>query len=177
MSQFPARERAAKYVLTNCTAKCSINPRNLPGQIGDLIHQWYEAGDSNAMIMEKLRIMGGPRLSNGALGRHRKNHMTRADQLVDPSQAPLPEKRTDLEVLEIIIGRGGQQVDLATSKVTTDQLLKAIDLKHKLTEGSVFDALFGALVEEGDEAFEGGPESPEAVASSEEAAQALPVEE
>ena len=165
----PVSKRAAKFVLNNCTLACSINPANLPNNMGALVHAWFEAGDSNVKMIEKAAALD-VKLSNGSLGRHRQRHLVRSDGAFNqPLKAS--EKKTDLEVLEIIIGRGSQQVDLATTKISAEQLLRAIELKHKLTEGSVFESLFGALVEEGDAAFAGGPESPEAVASAEEQAQ------
>jgi hypothetical protein len=50
-------------------------------------------------------------------------------------------------------------------------LLRAIELKHKMTEGSVFESFFGALVEEGDAAFDSPPEAAAAQTSEDEAAQ------
>lgn len=169
-----SRDRAAKYIITNCTARCTVNPRNLPGEMGELIHSWYEQGDSNQIIMQKLKTIGGPKLSNGGLGRHRQHHLTRADQLVDPTLAPEPEAKTDLEVLETIIRRGAQQMDIAGTKITAEQTLRAIELKNRLTEGSIFEKFFEVLDAEGEEAF--AEEAPEAIASADEAAQALPEE-
>lgn len=165
-----------RYVINNCTRNCTLNPKRLPGEQGALVHGWYEAGDNNQTIINKANVLG-LKFSNGSVGRHRAKHLVvMVDPHLDPSQAHA-EKKSDLEVLEIIIGRGAQQVDLATTKISAEQLLRAIELKHKLTEGSVFDSLFGALVSEGDDAYASGPEAPAAVASDEEVAQAAQPED
>lgn len=165
--------RVARYELTGCTRRCSLNPGSMPGKIGQLVHSWFETGDNNMEIIAKAAVMG-IHFSNGAIGRHRQMHLERVDidALPDPSQGAAGVRRTDLEVLEVIIGRGAMQVELATSKISAEQLLRAIELKHRLTEGSIFDSLFGAFEEEGDAALEPGVVAGDpAVASSDEVAQ------
>ena len=170
----PASKRATRFALSNCSRKCSLNPNNLPGTTGALIHGWYEDGNNDNTILEKAKVIG-VKLSTGSIGRHRANHLTRLDQVgVDPSFGETGERKTDLEVLEIMIGRGAQQVELSTSKISAEQLLRAIELKHRLTEGSVFESLFGALVEEGDEAYSAAVDPAEK--SEDEAAQAAPID-
>lgn len=140
------RIRPAKYVLSGCTRGCSLNAENLPAGIGELVHKWFEDGKNNGEIIA-LAAPFGAKLSNGSVGRHRSAHLHAAQ--VAPVSAPSAnpgQKLADLDVIESIIQTGAQQVGLSTSKVTTEQLLRAIELKHKLTEGSVFDAMYDAMI-------------------------------
>jgi len=116
------------------------------------------------------------KLSNGSIGRHRANHLTHAGP-EDPTVLPPLVKKSDLEVLETVIGRGADQLELSAARISTEQLLKAIELKHKLTEGSMFENFFSVLDQEGSEASEGPAEAPEALVSDEEASEAAPSDE
>lgn len=145
----PKRTKMGKLVMSGCTRGCSLNPENLPAGLGQLVHLWFEEGKNNSQIIALAGPMGA-KLSNGAVGRHRSAHLHAAGM---PATAPGEDgpKRSDLEVIESIIQTGAQQVSLSTSKVTTEQLLRAIELKHKLTEGSVFDAMYDAMIGSGDD--------------------------
>lgn len=143
----PNPKTAYKRVRSGCTKGCSLNPENLPMGVGELVHKWFEEGCNNAEIIEKAGIMGA-KLSNGSVGRHRKDHLHRAA----PEGAAVPgaegRKLTELELLDAMIQQGGAQMALGQQKVTAEQTLRAIELKMKLTEGSVFDAMFAAMAGE-----------------------------
>lgn len=161
-----------KRVLSGCTRGCSLNAENLPPGIGDLIHGWFEAGRNNSEIIDGGRLLG-LKLSNGAIGRHRAAHLhsVPAEPATSADGRPA-EKLADLEVIEAVIARGVAQVRLQSSKVSTEQLLQAIALKHKLTEGSVFDSMFDAMSGHEDEDLTDlTGESVDALRSAEELAQ------
>lgn len=144
-----------RYVVVNCSRRCSLNFDNLPPGIGELVHKWYEEGANRETIRRRAGEMGA-KISDGAIKRHKKDHLMVAPGAVAPRQPRLPDapKRGDLEVIEAIISRGAEQIDLSGSKVSTEQLLRAIELKHRLTEGSVFEKMYAALMDDGEDAAE-----------------------
>lgn len=167
----PRPRTAYKRILSGCTRGCSLNAENLPAGIGDLIHTWFERGDSNGVIIAGAKTLG-IKLSNGAIGRHRASHLHAAAAVPEKKAGEQGPKLGDLEVIEAIIERGVEQVRLQSSKVSTEQLLQAIALKHKLTEGSVFDAMYEAMAgHEGDELDDLEGMSDEALRSADELAQ------
>lgn len=135
-----------KYDLVNCSKKCSVNPGNMPAGVGELVHRWFEEGANRETIMARAKEVG-VKLTSGSLQRHKSNHLVPA---ADPN-SPLndveePGRRfTELEVIDSVIQRFARQMQVGKTQVTTEQGLRAIELKHKLTEGSVFEALFDAL--------------------------------
>lgn len=164
--------KPARYQINGCTKACSINPVNLPPDMGHLVHSWYEAGDNDSTISGKSDTMGH-HLSMGAVGRHRSKHLVKWTGTAAAPTAPSGPRKSDLEILDQIIGRGSDLVDLATFRITAEQLLRAIELKQKLTQGSLFQDFFGAIEEESDRiaAAEAENENPDAVESTEEQAQ------
>jgi hypothetical protein len=142
--------------------------------VGELVHRWFEEGANRETIIARAAELG-VKLTSGSIQRHKSNHLVPGR---DPS-SPLtteegdPNRRySELEVIDAVIQRGARQVSLSSAKVTTEQLLSAIALKHKLTEGSVFDALFEALSGEDDEDLS-DLEAPSAVAGEAERAEAI----
>lgn len=135
-----------KYQLVNCSKKCSLNPGNMPAGVGELVHRWFEEKANRETIMARAQELG-VKLTSGSISRHKGNHMVPAR---DPN-SPLndddnPGKRfSELEVIDSVIQRFARQMQTGSASVTTEQGLRAIELKHKMTEGSVFDALFDAL--------------------------------
>lgn len=168
--------KPARYVIQGCTAGCSLNADNLPEGMAEMVHSWFEMGDNNATITEKSDT-AGHHISTGAVGRHRGKHLVKWNPRMDKAPELGPpsggKKKSDLEILDQIIGRGADLVDLATFRITAEQLLRAIELKQKLTQGSMFEDFFGAIEEESDRiaAAEANKESPDAVESSDEQAQ------
>lgn len=142
--------KPAKYKIVGCTRACSLNADNLPPGVGPMVHSWFEAGDNNPTISRKSDGVGH-HLSMGAIGRHRGKHLVKWHQSDDTMTPRSPAKRkSDLDILDQIIGRGSEMVDLATFRITAEQLLRAIELKQKLTQGSMFQDFFGAIEEESD---------------------------
>jgi hypothetical protein len=156
----PSRRRLPRrYIISNeCTRFCSLNREKLPGEMAETIHGWYEAGLTNGMIQQKAAI-AGINLSNGAIGRHASRHLVPVDQAEDPTTVPLPQERlSDLEILERMIQRGAQNLHHATFRVSPEQMLKALDMKYRLTQGSPFEKFLEAAYEAmADDEAEGSP--------------------
>jgi hypothetical protein len=131
-----------KYEVRGCPKNCSLNAVSLPGKVGELIHGWFEEGNTYAEIQNKAKAVG-VRVSNGALGRHKTRHLV---PLEDGD--PLVEEEgsgSDLEVLELIIRKGGRSLRGKQINVGVDGVLRAIDLKYKLTQGNVFETFLQAM--------------------------------
>lgn len=145
---------AGKYELRGCGSQCSLNPKNLPGQTGQLIHEWLEAGDTYFTVKSKAKALG-VNVSNGALGRHRSNHMVALveDVLLEGEDA---NPASDLDVLELIIRKGGRNLRSKQINVGVEGVLRAIDLKYKLTQGNVFESFLAKMGEALDEEERGG---------------------
>jgi hypothetical protein len=161
-----------KYdLLAACSKKCSINPGSLPGGVGELIHRWFEEGANRETIIARARELG-VKVTSGSLQRHKANHLLPArdphSPLNDGDDDP-SRKFSELEVIDSVIQRFARQMQKGSQQVTTEQGLRAIELKHKLTEGSVFDALFDALSGNDDEDMSDlGPAAPDGFATLDE---------
>ena len=136
-----------KYDIVDCSKKCTLNPGRMPAGVGELVHRWFEDGDNRDAVMARAKELG-VKLTSGSIQRHKSNHLVPAK---DPN-SPLndgeedPGRRfSEIEVIDSVIQRFARQMQHGSQQVTTEQGLRAIELKHKLTEGSVFDALFDAL--------------------------------
>lgn len=134
-----------KYVLSlgGCSRFCKLNPENSPTGLSDSVHRWFEAGDTVTAVQEKLAD-AGYRLAVSTVARHRAKHL----HVVSPDSPDYidhADALTELDIIDRMIQAGGRQVGLSTTKISAEQLLRAIELKHKLTEGSVFDNLFAAM--------------------------------
>jgi hypothetical protein len=143
-----------KFQLVACNRQCSLNAYSLPGDVGALIHSWYEMGDNNSTIVAKARVLD-VKISEGAVGRHRANHLVPlGPTLSDPRKpdggsehtGPRP-KIDDLTVLEQIISKGADSIDLSTVRISPEMTIRAIELKYKLTQGSVLENFMSALGE------------------------------
>lgn len=142
-----------KYQLVDCSRKCTLNPARMPAGVGELVHRWYEEGANRETIIARASELG-VKLTNGSVQRHKSNHLI-PDK--DPN-SPLndgdddPSRRfSELEVIDAVIQRFARQMQKGSAQVTTEQGLRAIELRHKLTEGSVFDAMFDAMMGDDDD--------------------------
>ena len=177
------RLKPREYVTTErCTRACSLSEWSLPGNAFAITHGWFEAGHNNKRIHE-LSVEAGWPLSEGAIGRHRGRHLVPKDQmhtveeLVKQAEGAPAEQLSDLEILERLIQTGSRSLADKKVRVSPEMLMKAMELKYKLTQGTVFqgflDAVNEAMAAEPDE---GAPELPDAVASTDEQAQTAPEE-
>lgn len=153
----PAKLKPRKFVLTDrCSGICSLNPRNLPGGMAQLLHGWYEAGDNDKVISKKADEVGH-HLSQGAISRHRAKHLEPADHVIDIDGPGEARDLSDLDVLERIITKGATQIKASGVKISPEMTLKAMELKYKLTQGNVFEAFTQALAASFEEAPDGPP--------------------
>lgn len=151
-----------------CRPSCTLNEINLPGQLAGGVHTLYEDGANREKIRNFL-LESGVRVSEGAIGRHKANHLI---PLVERGPQAKGKKRTHLEILEEIIESGGDQLSTKGVRISPEMTMKAIEMHHKLTEGSVWEDFLSAIGAMADDATsEGGPENPDAVESVEEQAQ------
>jgi len=176
----PAKLKPTKYRVDGCHSLCGINPRNLPAGLADLIHSWYEMGD-NKVVLERKSVEFGHHISQGSFANHKRKHMVREDQFTpiadlggDP-ELDSDEKLTDLQILDRIIQAGAKGLNSRSVRITPDMTLKAMELRLKLTQGSVHDDFMSAVAK----AMGGGgdpeppaPENPDAQTGDEEQAQA-----
>lgn len=151
------RIQPALYVVNgDCSDKCTINPKRLGEKWGPIVHEMYERGLNDFKIEDACRAEG-LELSHGALGRHRRAHLTRKeDMAVDESLGDLD----DVEALDLIIKRG--QTQIKNWKLTPSEFFKAMEMKYKLTQGSTMDAMFAAMAAAATDRDE-GPVDPGAV--------------
>lgn len=168
----PAKLRPREFRIEGCTKTCSLSAEALPGRTAEMVHLWFCDGANNQLIREKLALIG-PKVSNGAIGRHRANHLVPVDQLVDVTEDDEEEAEpfSDIEILERIISKGAKSLRQVTARVSPEMTMRAIEMKYKLTQGNAFQGFLDAV----NEAFadeDGEPDSPDAVASEDEQAQA-----
>lgn len=153
-----------------CRPTCSLNEVNLPGALANDVHGMFESGINRVKIAEFLGAQN-VRVSDRAVGRHKANHL---EPLVGrPSSGGDGKKKTHLEILNQMIEAGGEQLDIKSTRISPEMTMKAIEMHHKLTEGSVWEDFLGAIGAMGDE-LAGGPENPDAVESVDEQAQSAP---
>lgn len=136
----------------NCHPKCSLNHLRLGAQRAADVQTQFEKGVPPAGIKRELIALGIP-VSDRSLYRHFKTHVTVIPGTSEEDEAIVetfekPDLRlSDLEILERIIQKGAAALSKKDVRVTPEMTMKALDLKLKLTQGSVFDAFLGAVAE------------------------------
>lgn len=153
-----------RYVVNGrCKASCSLNEINLPGPLVPVVHSMYEEGKNRETIAAFL-AEHQVRVSTASIGRHKGNHL-------DPGGDALPgdgKPKSHLEILNTIIEQGGQQIGTKGVRISPEMTMKAIEMHHKLTEGSVWEDFLNAIGAMADEDREGGPENPDALQAADE---------
>lgn len=130
------------YRSDRCSSACSLSEQRLPGDLPNIVHGWFEAGQNNEEIIASAAAVG-VKISNGAVGRHRKNHLVPMDdQAPDPTDLKL-DRVNHIEVLEQLVARGAKNIHAA--RITPEMTIKAIDMIYRLTQGSQMDELLGAV--------------------------------
>lgn len=146
------RLKPGRFSVERCTLGCSINPRNMPGELGKLVHEWYESAYNDDEIHEMALRASADKvnLSIGALHRHRKNHLVRVfdgDERAFDSKGdddePEEKKLTHIQILELIIQRGANS--LPVGRISPELTLKAMDMHFKMTQGSAIDSTLQAI--------------------------------
>lgn len=178
----PPRLIARKYAIQGCTIQCSFHPRNLRAGAADAIHRWIEQGLNNEQVLANGKQMGW-NLSNRALYRHKRNHLVPKEQMTQFGNEPVildnddedpdePKKLSDLEILDKIIAAGSKQMNSQSVRITPDLTMRAMELRLKLTQGSVFDDFLSAVGSAfGPDDAPTGQEAPEEKAAPAEQAQ------
>lgn len=129
-----------KRAISGCSSACSFNPLNLGQEVADKVHNMIEMDDSLAEIMEYLKTTSA-QVSQAGLSRHRMRHTHPIVERPSVRNGPISE----LDLLNEMIAKGGELVALPDFKMTAEQLLRAMELKLKLTQGSVFDQAYAAM--------------------------------
>lgn len=154
-----------KWVVTSCHPSCSLNPRNLPPGYYDKVHVLYEAGFSKQRISQKSDEMGH-HLSEGAIANHKRKHMTKEMAMTPIGELPLgQQKLSDLEILDRIIQAGGRALSSPAVRITPEMTMKAMELRLRVTQGSVFDDFMGAVAKAFGAPDEGPTGAPENIAA------------
>jgi hypothetical protein len=164
---------ASYRVSTGCSKACTLNEFNLPPGSFPEIHAMYEAGLPQEAIQAKVKETWQHHLSFGAIQRHRSKHLEKVTSGFAPSpNAPTVgatgKKVSDLDLLDLMITKGADVLNAPNVKISPEQLLRAMELRLKLTQGSVFQDFFDAI---GAVSGEVAETNAEAVASEEEQAQ------
>jgi hypothetical protein len=175
----PGRLKPRKYRVDNCSVACSLNPRMLPAGAYDAIHRWVELGSNNETVVANALSIGVT-ITERSLARHKRNHMVPEDHLTqlgndevildppEPGQAP-GAKLSDLQILDKIIQAGAKQLGTQSVRISPEMTMKAMELRLKITNGSVFDDFMSAVGKAfgaPDTAPSDAPETPEALAAA-----------
>ena len=158
-------------VSDRCTKACTLNEFNLPSGSFPEIHAMYEAGLNARAISHKVEEVWNHHLSYGAIDRHKGKHLdkTTAGFAGVPGRSVPRKKVSDLELLDLMISKGADVLDAPNVKISPEQLLRAMELRLKLTQGSVFQDFFDAI---GVVSGEVAETNPDAGSSAEEQEQA-----
>lgn len=156
-----SQREPTKYAVIGCTPQCTLGSEHL-GDHFLTVHGWFEQAIPIRQLVARAKADLGVEISNTATYRHLSRHLR---EIQPEAESPIDiagAKRgrgSDLDVLEEIIAAGWR--NSGNWKPTIQDTLKAMDMKLRLTKGSVFDDLFAtidAAVEEDDLP----PENPEA---------------
>jgi len=144
----PAKRKPVKYAINGCTGLCSLNRQNLAPTAFESIHSWYEEGANNEEIVARAAKLVPPvKIGTTTAWRHRHNHL----QVVTgelPEAVPEGPRKSNLQILEQLIARGATQLDLTSTRVSPEQLLKAMELHQRMTQGSIWGDLLSSLAED-----------------------------
>ena len=140
------------YRIIKCPRLCSINDYNLPAGLGGLIHAWIEEATPDAMI-EARSEEHGHKVSERAVRNHRLKHLVPENKIMkDTVIGTRPDvgdgtdqSFSDLDVIEQIIKAGGKQLMARQAQVSPEMTMRAIELKYKMTQGSMMDDFFRAM--------------------------------
>lgn len=137
--------RPRNYRIEQCPTLCSLNPRQMPAGVYEAVHAGIEAAKPYKEIVQ-IAASQGYAVSERAIGNHKHNHLVAEDTLYRPSDMPdVREKKSDLEILDKIIQAGARTLDNAGTRIGPEMTLKAMELRLKLTQGSVFDDFMAAV--------------------------------
>lgn len=164
---------AGTYHLTDaCVETCTFNrdrDGHWPHEVLDALHGKVESGMSLRAVHKWIEEESGQHCARSSLTNHVLRHLVREGGPRDlgavaaKAAGGIGASLTDLEILDAIIQRGAKGLQSSTIRITPEMTLKAMELRLKLTQGSVFDGFMNAV----SEAF-GGAENPDAQAAPDE---------
>jgi hypothetical protein len=164
----PLRVATSKLVIA-CPPECSLHPEKIGQDKADALRSIREAGAGEVLFMRQGEAVVGHPISKGTAGRHFK-HYRDAAPLADGDLPADGKKATNLEILQRIIDRGF--ANSKSWKPSIKDTLDAMRLYVQITGNTGDDELLSLFREA--EAEEEPIENPDAVASAEEQAEALP---
>lgn len=136
----------------NCHPQCALSPQKAGSVLAAQIQEWYSGGET-AFGVRRLLQEKKYEVSETSVYRHFKKHVVKIDDQMEAEERAVeaienPQARlSDLEILERIIQKGAAALIRKETRVTPEMTMKALDLKLKLTQGSVFDAFLGAVAD------------------------------
>lgn len=119
---------------TNCPDNCSLRPGT---KFGDIASAMLVEGIPYTKVIA-AGVAKGHSFGPSVLTRHRR-HIVTEDQ-EDPS-----EKRTNIEILEMIIQKGF--VNSKNWRPTINDTMKAMDMWFRLTQGNPFEELLASMAD------------------------------
>jgi hypothetical protein len=143
-----SRRKARKYVVTEkCRPNCTLGERLLPGDAFHRMHALFEAGSTYKQIQAGAAELG-LKISTGAIARHSK-HLVPEDQMhtleeLEETGGEGPAL-SDIDILERLIQAGSKNLADKKVRVSPEMLMKAMELKYKLTQGNVFQGFMDAV--------------------------------
>ena len=131
-----------------CHDGCSLSIAKLGDEGAALVHRDIEDGLSDKSTAQNA-VERGAHLTYGSVNRHRKRHLTATRDMVEDSALG---ELTEIEALDVALKQG--QKNMHNWKMTPSEWMKALELKMKLTEGTVFDGFMSAIASASQEALE-----------------------
>jgi hypothetical protein len=148
------RHRARPLAIVSCTNMCTAHPDNLGEEGAKMLHDILEAGYGGSHAQREL-TKAGHSLSRTAIHRHVANHIRPLDKTESLEKAEGKRVPT-LEILDAISEMGYK--NRRNWRPTIQDVLKAEEMRLRLTGGSLFDAFLDVI----DAATFPDPDDPEA---------------
>lgn len=163
---------ARRFAIQSCARTCSLNVAKFTPRVAAMVHSWFEQGFNNYDIAAKAAVLDY-KLSHGAISRHRANHLVVVDEFEDITETSETDtaKMSDIDVLERIIKSGSRQLAQHGAKISPEMTMRAMELKYKLTQGSVLGDFMSAIAATMEDPAALGAENPSAAASADEQGQ------
>jgi len=162
---------ASKLVIV-CPPECSLHPDKIGQDKADALRSIREAGFGEVVFRRQGEAVLGRPIAGGTASRHLRHYrpaeaLSEAETPTDPSA-----KATNLEILDRIIQRGYRNSH--NWKPSIKDTLDAMRLMVQITGNTGDDELLRLFDVAEDEMDPGVVENPDAIASEDERAEALP---
>lgn len=137
--QFVPKPKAK--VLVGCTEKCSVHADNIGADNAEFLMSLLEAGHGNPRARKDLEARGVS-ISGGSMGRHIANHVRDLEK-TEPVEDALGGSVPTVELLDSIIVSGYR--NRRNWKPTIQDVMKAMEMKLRVTGASAFEDFFDAI--------------------------------